>query len=63
MIQAVSTFMTSQFGILITAVGVGLAAIPAMLHGHWPRVISALGAGGVIMGSGWAANYFLGGGG
>lgn len=60
-VQNISTFLTSQFGILLCTVAVFIAGARAMLHGHWGQFWSAIGGGTVMMSAAWAVTTFMGG--
>lgn len=60
-VQNISTFITSQFGILVITIAIAVAGGRAALHGHWASFWSAIAGGGVLVSSAWAAKTFMGG--
>lgn len=60
-VQNISTFLTSQFGILLLTVAVFIAGARAMLHGHWGQFWGAIGGGAVMMSAAWTVQTFFAG--
>lgn len=60
-VQNISAFLTSQFGVILCTIAVFIAGARAMLHGHWSHFWGAVGGGAVMMSAAWMVNTFMGG--
>ncbi len=60
-VQAIATFITGQFGLLLITVAIGIAGGEAAIYGRWGRFFSSIAGGAVLVSSAWAVNTFMGG--